>query len=168
MDVWSSFAAVKCEPRLPQCTTNVQIQRDNIASNWYTNYHFESIPLSGWHNKGPRWKKETLTSAFIPFIEYPQGLNIVASITEPGIRSLIPLICNETQRKQSTANQHTQCFNLPWLHTSNCGLNQTLHKSKHVPVTTLEGLCVCRGLLRQIKKPRLTRVTSLAETPSFM
>lgn len=35
----------------------------------------------------------TLTSAFIPFMEYPQGLNIVASITEPGIRSRIPLIC---------------------------------------------------------------------------
>lgn len=39
---------------------------------------------------GTEW---ALTSVFIPFIEYPQGLNIVASITEPGIRSRIPLIC---------------------------------------------------------------------------
>lgn len=28
-------------------------------------------------------------------MEYPQGLNIVASITEPGIRSRIPLIWEE-------------------------------------------------------------------------
>lgn len=38
-----------------------------------------------------------LTSVFIPFMEYPQGLNIVASITEPGIRSRIPLICEDTK-----------------------------------------------------------------------
>lgn len=30
-------------------------------------------------------------------MEYPQGLNIVASITEPGIRSRIPLICEDTE-----------------------------------------------------------------------
>lgn len=40
------------------------------------------------------------TSVFIPFMEYPQGLNIVASITEPGIRSRIPLICEEEKRKE--------------------------------------------------------------------
>lgn len=45
-----------------------------------------------WRNKMP------LTSVFIPFIEYPQGLNIVASITEPGIRSRIPLICENRTR----------------------------------------------------------------------
>lgn len=45
-----------------------------------------------WRNKTP------LTSVFIPFIEYPQGLNIVASITEPGIRSRIPLICENRTR----------------------------------------------------------------------
>lgn len=51
------------------------------------------------HTEEPRAQKSCLTgaeltSAFIPFIEYPQGLNIVASITEPGIRSQIPLICD--------------------------------------------------------------------------
>lgn len=46
-------------------------------------------------------KGARLTSAFIPFIEYPQGLNIVASITEPGIRSQIPLICD---RKRHSSN----------------------------------------------------------------
>lgn len=52
--------------------------------------------------------KETLTSAFIPFIEYPQGLNIVASITEPGIRSRIPLIY---EKNISTSIQNLETLN---------------------------------------------------------
>lgn len=47
------------------------------------------------HKETPSFKC-LLTSVFIPFMEYPQGLNIVASITEPGIRSRIPLICEDT------------------------------------------------------------------------
>lgn len=53
-----------------------------------------------------------LTSAFIPFIEYPQGLNIVASITEPGIRSQIPLNW-ERKRRMLTADEIWNCQRKP-------------------------------------------------------
>lgn len=55
--------------------------------------------------------KWLLTSVFIPFMEYPQGLNIVASITEPGIRSRIPLICEDTtdNLKDTSQKKYKYC-----------------------------------------------------------